>query len=147
LARIGREALDVTALALGVDRIERERGLARPRQAGQHHQPVARQLDVDVLEIVLARPANRDHAGVGTAAVLVEEIVHGDPERSENTPPSPARFPHNPALSLLGLWMSGSHARNVIENRRTRAEPMAGSAISLSAHIARRTREVCMQSL
>ena len=38
LPRIGRQALDVAALALGVDRVERQRGLAGPGQAGDHRQ-------------------------------------------------------------------------------------------------------------
>ena len=60
LARIGRQALDIAALALGVDRVEGERGLARAGQPGDDHQLVARDVDVDVLEIVLARAAHRD---------------------------------------------------------------------------------------
>ena len=62
LAGIGRERFDIAALALGIDGVEGERRLARAGKAGEHHQPVARNLDVDVLEIVLARAANRDGA-------------------------------------------------------------------------------------
>jgi hypothetical protein len=57
LPRIGRQALDVAALALGIQGVEGERRLARARQAGDHHQLVARQVEVDVLEVVRARPA------------------------------------------------------------------------------------------
>ena len=60
LPRIGGQALDIAALALGIDRVEGERGLARARQPGDHHQAVARQLDIDVLEIVLPRAADPD---------------------------------------------------------------------------------------
>ena len=42
LAGVRREALDVAALALGVDRVEGEAALARAGQAGDHDQPVAR---------------------------------------------------------------------------------------------------------
>src|SRR5262249_22762188 len=89
LARIGGERLDIAALALGIDGVERERRFARAREAGEHHQPVARDLDVDVLEIMLARAADRDHAGslarsVGrrrraARAALVEKVVHAGP--------------------------------------------------------------------
>ena len=60
LAGIGRQALDIAALALGIDGVEGERRLARARQAGQHRQGVARNLDIDILEIVLARAADGD---------------------------------------------------------------------------------------
>ena len=60
LARVGRQRLDVAALPLGVDRVERERRLARARQPGDDDQLVARDLDVDVLEVVLARALDDD---------------------------------------------------------------------------------------
>ena len=59
LPGVGGERLDVAALALGVDGVEGERGLARAGQPGDDHQLVARDLDVDVLEVVLARAAHR----------------------------------------------------------------------------------------
>ncbi len=60
LARVGRQRLDVAALALGVDGVERERRLARPRDAGHHRQRVVRNLEVDVLQVVDARSAYDD---------------------------------------------------------------------------------------
>src|SRR5690606_27061722 len=60
LARVGGETLDVAALALGVDGVEGERGLAGAGQPGDDDEAVPRQLDVDVLEVVLARAANDD---------------------------------------------------------------------------------------
>ena len=53
LPRIRREALDVAALTLGVDRVEGERGLAGARQSGDTDQLVPREPDVEVLEVVL----------------------------------------------------------------------------------------------
>ena len=61
LARVGGERLDVAALPLGEEGVERERRLAGSRDAGDHDQPVARDVEVDVLEVVLAGAANRDH--------------------------------------------------------------------------------------
>ncbi len=61
LPRVGRQRLDVSPLALGVDGVEGERRLARAREAGQHDQPVAWQVDREVLQVVLARPANHKH--------------------------------------------------------------------------------------
>ena len=60
LAGIRTQRLDVATLSLGVDRVESETRLARPGQAGEHDQAVARQLDIDVLEVVLARAAHHD---------------------------------------------------------------------------------------
>ena len=61
LPRIGRQRLDVAALAFGINGVEGQRGLAGTGQAGDHDQAVARQVDVDVLEVVRARAANADH--------------------------------------------------------------------------------------
>ncbi len=63
LARVGGERLDVAALALGVDRVEREARLARAREAGDADERVARQRDRDVLEVVLARAVNDEVVG------------------------------------------------------------------------------------
>ncbi len=58
LARIGAQRLDVAALPLGIDGVEGEAGFARAGQAGDHRQRLARDVDIDVLEIVLARAAD-----------------------------------------------------------------------------------------
>ena len=60
LARVRRQRLDVAALAFGVQRVERERALARSRQSGDDDQPVARQVEVEILEVVRARAADAD---------------------------------------------------------------------------------------
>src|SRR5262249_41863433 len=68
LPGIGRQALDIAPLALGIDRVEGQRGLARARQARDHDQLVARHVDVDVLEIVRAWATDADEAaGLGKA--------------------------------------------------------------------------------
>src|SRR5262249_30673007 len=64
--------------------IEGERGLARTRQPGEHHQPIARDFEIDILEIVLTRAADRDDASGFTrraAAALVEKVVHAIRQR------------------------------------------------------------------
>ncbi|MCY1229333.1 hypothetical protein D9M72_416970 [compost metagenome] len=60
LTRIGRQALDIAALPFGIDRIEGERGLAGAGKSGHHDQLVARQIEVDAFQIVLARTTNGD---------------------------------------------------------------------------------------
>jgi len=42
-------------LAFGIERVEGEGGFARTAQAGNHHQLLPRQFDVEILQIVLAR--------------------------------------------------------------------------------------------
>ena len=60
LARVGGEGLDVAALALGIDGVEREARLARAGEAGDDRQALARDVDVDALEIMFARAADGD---------------------------------------------------------------------------------------
>jgi len=60
LPRIGRQALHIAPLALGIQRIERQAGLARARQPRDHHQLIAGDVEVDVLEVVRARPPDAD---------------------------------------------------------------------------------------
>ena len=49
-----------TPLPFGIDRVEGERRLAGPAHAGDDDQLVARNLHVDVLQVVLPRPVNLD---------------------------------------------------------------------------------------
>ena len=58
LAGVRGQALDVAPLPLGVDGVEGEAALAAAREARDHDQPVTRQLDGDVLEVVFARAAH-----------------------------------------------------------------------------------------
>ena len=60
LARISIERFEVAALPLAEHDVERERRLARARDARHDRKAVARQLDVDVLQVVLARAVNGD---------------------------------------------------------------------------------------
>ena len=58
LPRVGGERLDVPALALCVDGVEGERRLPGAGKPGDRDQPVPRQADVDVLQVVLAGAVN-----------------------------------------------------------------------------------------
>ena len=113
LAGIGRQALDVAALALGIDRVEGERGLARARQAGDHHQPVARQVEVDVLQIVFAGATDGDETmrlGDGGAGFChwTGRIGDARDHRIWRLTPSPAR--PGVRLSLPAVPASGRSA-------------------------------------
>src|SRR6185295_14035761 len=60
LTGIGRERFDVPSLPLGINRVEGQRRLARPTQPRDDDELVAWDRDIDVLEIVLARPFDDD---------------------------------------------------------------------------------------
>ena len=60
LSGVGREGFDVAALAFGVDGVEGEGGLAGAGESGDHGEGVARNADVDVAQVVLARAADGD---------------------------------------------------------------------------------------
>ena len=63
LPRIGGQALNIAALAFSVQRVKRQAGLARAAQAGDDHQLVARNVEVNVFEVVRACAANADGLG------------------------------------------------------------------------------------
>ena len=60
LAGVGGQALDIAALALGIDGVEGEARLARAGQTGDDYEPVAREGKRDVLEVVLPGPRDDD---------------------------------------------------------------------------------------
>ncbi len=60
LARIRAQRFHVAPLAFGVDRVEGQRRLAGARQPGEHDELVTRDRQRDVLQVVLARAADRD---------------------------------------------------------------------------------------
>ena len=65
LPRVRRKRLDIATLPFRVQRIECERALARAGQAGDHDQPMPRQVEVQVLQIVRARTADADGVRAG----------------------------------------------------------------------------------
>jgi len=63
LPDVGREGLDVAALALGVEGVEGERGLAGAGGAGDDGQLAERDIEVEGLEVVLAGAADGNDGG------------------------------------------------------------------------------------
>src|SRR5207249_1673874 len=61
---VGRERLHVPPLAFGVQGVEGKRRLSGPGQARDDDELVARDPQVDVLEVVLASPVNLDECGM-----------------------------------------------------------------------------------
>ena len=60
LAGVGGERFDVAPLPLGVERVECERRFSGTGEPGDHHQAVARNRHVDILEIVLCCSSDPD---------------------------------------------------------------------------------------
>jgi hypothetical protein len=58
LARVRRQRLDIASLAFGEDGVKGQARLTGSGQPGEHNQGVPRQVDRDVLEVVLACAAN-----------------------------------------------------------------------------------------
>jgi hypothetical protein len=69
LPRVGREGLDVAALALGVDRVEDQGRLSGPRHARDHDELPQRDVEVERAQVVLPRTADADEVvgGAGHA--------------------------------------------------------------------------------
>ena len=99
LARVRGKGLDVAPLAFRVDRVESERRLARAAQARDNGERVVRDLDVDVLEIVLARTADRNvgtHGGERTLPRRADAQLNarrGDGNRGEGFSSIPPAWP------------------------------------------------------
>ena len=58
LTGIGRQGLHIPALPFGIDRIERQRRLARPGESGYHGQGIPGDLHIDILEVMLPGSVN-----------------------------------------------------------------------------------------
>ena len=62
LPRIRRHTVEKSSLPFSEQNIERERRFTRTAQAGDHHHLVARNLDVDIFQVVLARAMDANRA-------------------------------------------------------------------------------------
>jgi hypothetical protein len=119
LPRIGRQAFHIAALAFGIEGVKGQTALARARQARDHHQTLARDVDVQRFEVVGARATDADEArtfaqGLGQRSARVvgtgrlRQISH---TQEKNTHPlhgpresAPARLAGQPGMiRLLGL--------------------------------------------
>ncbi len=63
LTCVGAQRFDVAALALGEDRVEREAGLAGTGEPGEDDEGVARDLEVDVAEVVDTSASDAESSG------------------------------------------------------------------------------------
>src|SRR5579863_231712 len=84
LPRVGGKGFHVAALAFGIDGVKGQRRLARPAQAGNHGQRITWNVNVNVLEIVLARPAHRNLRDRHRSRTLPFRNVDGSAEMLES---------------------------------------------------------------
>ena len=91
---IGREAFHIAALPFGIQRVKGQAGFARARQASDHHQLVARDVDVDIFQVMGARTSHTDLAERAPSTQVVAQImcvgrrIHGSCVFIEGNPPS-----------------------------------------------------------
>src|SRR5689334_9062400 len=88
LTRIRGQRLDIAPLSFGVERVECERALARTGKSRDHDQPVTREIQTQVLEIVRACAANAD-------------LVHALSVRMRNQPTEVVRSAEGAKGNLL----------------------------------------------
>ena len=132
LARVGRQRLDVAALALGEDRVEGQRGLARAGQAGEDDQAVAGQ--VDARRCGGCARARRGRRGwscwwVGRAGVTsgTSTIVGA---RTDSPPPRAGRAR---SVRRRGIRCASWHFRSrTTPSSATRAPPPSSAATARS---------------
>ena len=92
LPGVGAEGLHVAPLPLGVERIEHEAGLAAAAHAGNGNEQPARHVDVDVLEVVHARPPHADGAVRGMIPTA-HTVPYTGYRQQSNLPSIPAAAP------------------------------------------------------
>ena len=108
LPRIRRHAVEKSSLPFGKKNVERERRFTRTAQSGNDHHLVARNFDVDVFQIVLARAMDADCAvgavnsetrsGLSSASEFYFIAVFGI-----RCSPRGARAPQNSAQKSAGV--------------------------------------------
>ena len=82
LSCVRRKCFDVTPLTFRIKRIERERGFTRAADARHDDELVERQVDVEILEVVLPRASDRD---CGAAATRRAHLVNDGDSQAAGT--------------------------------------------------------------
>ena len=114
--RVRRDRFEVAPLRLRVERAECEGRLARAGHAGEHDQALAREIDVDVLQIVLARATDANEVGGRHEAAVVVDTR-----------------PHRPILAAPAARSARTYGPTPISNTRfhrfpvTRIRPLRSS--------------------
>ena len=90
LAGVSRQRLHVAPLPLGIERVECQRRLSGTGQSRDHDQPVARNVEVDVLQIVRTRAAHLNRGRIHSPL-----FVQSNPRKyAVDNPAATASFSH-----------------------------------------------------
>ncbi len=110
LPRVRRQRLDVAPLAFGVQRVERERRLAGARQAGDDDQLLARQVEIDVLQVVRAGAAyaNLVHRRAGLGRCCAARSNAGSRGSEETAATRPVAVRRGRSRRGIGTRNAGS---------------------------------------
>src|SRR6185312_12843529 len=130
-------------LRLRGDRVEHQRTLARARDAGEHSQPALRDLDTDVLEVVLARAVYTDQImAVGSVPRRRPRVLPRGPAHRLFRSTAARTSAVNAFSSILSpSWKS--MARRVLPSRlelnspfgSSKEAPLAKVTLTLSAYV------------
>ena len=86
LARVGRQRFHIAPLSLRVDRVEGQRRLAGAAQPRDHGEGIARDLDVDILQVVLPCPMHGNLLEQNVSSLV--GCVSIVPDTGNRTPPA-----------------------------------------------------------
>src|SRR5207244_13543056 len=103
-----------------------ERGLARARETRDHGQPVARDLDVDALQVVLAGPANDDALAPCGDPAGAPGAAHGHAPRAPRASATAASTPRRSADSSPAVSASTRITRPGCRRRPAPSPPPRG---------------------
>src|SRR5439155_2347677 len=103
----GGQRLHIPPLAFGVDRVEGERRLARPADAGDDHQLADGQRDVDILEVVRACAAYNEIGGPIAGGLHSQVSWRMFKQRSYR----------RDGAEATSVWLRGSVGRDLGEKR------------------------------
>ena len=84
LARVRGKGFHITALAFGIQRVKHQAGLAGAAGASHHRQFAGADIQIQILQIVLARAANADGSlGHGVLSFCVRPVILGTYARAD----------------------------------------------------------------
>ncbi len=91
LSRVGGKALDILPLPLGIKGVEGQGAFARPAGSRNYHQPVAGDVEVQILEVMGSDPANANPIFSRQSSVHRHILLRQAPHKERKHKLSPLR--------------------------------------------------------